>query len=464
MSKDYRAIRHIRSRLAFALTIALLVILWISGGASRADVIGQVITRGAAWAILVIFIVWAPAPRLRAVAPVAFFVLAAAVLAVLQLIPLPPSLWIALPGRELLAQAAIASGQPQPWRPLSISPSATANALSSLIVPVVMVLLLAGLDIRDRWRLASLLLALAVASSLLALLQFSGGDFNHPLINDIPGAVSGSFANRNHFALFAAIGCLLAPAWGFREDGMRWKGPVSLVLLLLFLLMILASGSRTGLVVGCLGAVLGVLNVRRRIRSEIRRLPRPVAIVSIVVVVVLLVSALGLSLTLGRAVSLHRVAALDAGEDLRIRAFPTVWAMTRYYFPFGTGIGTFDPVYRIHEPDGLLSVAYFNHAHDDLLEAILDTGLLGLLLLASAITWWLAKSWAAWRSAASSDLLPRLGAGVLLLTLIASATDYPARTPMIMAVVVIAAAWLCGRDEPRPVTGPPGQSQDGSHA
>ena len=75
---------------------------------------------------------------------------------------------------------------------------------------------------------------------------------------------------------------------------------------------------------------------------------------------------------------------------------------------------------------------------------MLDAGLLGLLLLLAAIAWWLWKSLHAWRSENAGNLLPRVGSVFLLLTLGASITDYPARTPMIMAVVVIAAVWLNG--------------------
>ena len=80
-----------RSRFTFTLVATFLVILWLAGGASRADVIGQVVTRGAAWAILVALILWAPRPRLRPVAAVALFVLAAVIVAAFQLLPLPPS-------------------------------------------------------------------------------------------------------------------------------------------------------------------------------------------------------------------------------------------------------------------------------------------------------------------------------------------------------------------------------------
>src|SRR5690606_23785305 len=167
---------------------------------------------------------------------------------------------------------------------------------------------------------------------------------------------------------------------------------------LLFALIILASGSRTGIVVGLIGGILGIFSVRRRIWSDLRQLPKRIALGVTATSVTLIVAAVGLSITLGRAVSLDRMFALDAGEDLRRRALSTVWEMTQLYFPFGSGVGTFDPVYRIHEPDELLSFAYLNHAHNDLLEIVLDAGLLGLLLLLTAVAWWFWKSFNTWRS------------------------------------------------------------------
>ncbi|RYE96337.1 MAG: hypothetical protein EOO77_41165 [Oxalobacteraceae bacterium] len=133
--------------------------------------------------------------------------------------------------------------------------------------------------------------------------------------------------------------------------------------------------------------------------------------------------------------------------------------MIRTYFPFGAGMGSFDPIFRMHEPFALLKPTYFNHAHNDFLEIVLNAGLPGLLLLLIALGWWGWKSMVAWRGDAA-HILPRLGSVMLLLILIASIIDYPARTPIIMAMAMIAAIWLNSQGAsargkgPLPSTGP----------
>src|SRR3546814_17788482 len=70
----------------------------------------------------------------RSTGPVFWLVLATMLLVLLQLVPLPPGLWTALPGREFLLSAPLSQ---ETWRPWSLTPSTTINAASSLIVPVV---------------------------------------------------------------------------------------------------------------------------------------------------------------------------------------------------------------------------------------------------------------------------------------------------------------------------------------
>lgn len=450
----------LKPTLSFVLLASLITVLWFAGGASRADAMGQVVVRGAAVLALAGAIMFGRRPSSTIKGPVAWFLLASVALALLQLIPLPPTVWQSLPGRELLATAADVSGQPQPWRPLSIVPGATINAAGSLLVPISVLLLISQLPKNERAWLPGCALLVVTGSTLVGVFQFTGVRFNNPFINDEIGEVSGTFANRNHFALLLAYGCALAPVWALRDRRFAgWRGLVALGLVLLFALMILASGSRAGLVLGILGLGLGLMLSWTGIREALLRYPRWVLPAFIGGAVALILALVLISVAADRAVSISRVLSLDTGGDMRRQALPTILEMIRIYFPVGSGLGTFDPIFRIHEPFELLTTSYFNHAHNDLLEVILDSGLAGALLFASAIIWGALAGVRAWRSGAS-QLRPRLGSIMLLLTLVASLVDYPARTPLILALLVMAAVWLGepGEDRLQPALPMPRQS------
>ncbi|RYF50787.1 MAG: O-antigen ligase domain-containing protein [Cytophagaceae bacterium] len=444
MDTPSRSVAWFRPSLSLILLVALLTVLWIGGGASRADALGQTVVRTGTWLFVVVAILFNDRPVVGVTRPVAVVLLASVILLTLQLVPLPPGFWAAFPGRTVFARAAAASSQAQPWRPLSISPGATINALSSLIVPVATLFFIVGLRKSERASLPVLLLGLAAASMLVGILQLAGTSLDNPLINESALQVSGTFANRNHFALFLAIGCLIAPVWATLDGrNPEWRGPVALGLMLLFVLMILASGSRAGLVLGLMALVLGPVIARRGIRSALNGYPSWTfwaLIASIVCVFAIFVLA---SVASNRALSIDRIFWADEGQDMRSRGLPTVLAMIKDYFPAGTGYGTFDPLFRLHEPYALLKPTYFNHAHNDFLEVLLDGGLPGGLLLAGALSWWVWASARAWQAGAHMcHALPKLGSAVLLLIVVASAFDYPSRTPVIMAVAVVAAIWL----------------------
>ena len=88
------------STLSFWLLIAFLAILWIAGGASRADVLGQSVVRFSAWTIIVVAILALPRVDWRAVKEPAIILGAAALLVTLQLVPLPPAISNDLPRRR----------------------------------------------------------------------------------------------------------------------------------------------------------------------------------------------------------------------------------------------------------------------------------------------------------------------------------------------------------------------------
>ncbi|MBB3034337.1 O-antigen ligase family protein [Alteriqipengyuania lutimaris] len=429
--------------ISFWLLTTFIAILWIAGGASRPDQLGQPLTRLAAWAILIPVFVLLPLPDLKRLKPVAILLGLSLLLVALQLVPLPPSMWGSLPGRDLFWQAALVSNEPQAWRPLSIVPEGTVNALGSLVVPCLFLALMAHFGRDQDWRLLTVILLAVVAGSLLGAIQFSGSRFENPLINDSAGLVTANFANRNHFALFAALGCLIAPTWGFAVGRQtKWKMVTSLALIPFFALIILSTGSRMGLVTGALGIALGLAAVRVPVSQELSRLSRPVAIALVVTAVAILIGGVILSIVLDRAYSVERSGIDVLAEDLRVEALPFVLQAIGRYFPVGAGFGTFDPIYRIMESDEVLRTSYMNEAHNDWLQVPLEGGLAGILLLLGAVGWWIYASIGAWFRSQATGALARVGSAALLLIMIASIVDYPARTPMVMGLVIVCAVWL----------------------
>lgn len=426
---------------ALGLLLLLLGTLWAAGGASHADVTGQVVTRGGAWALLMLAILLDVRPVIAEARAAFWLLLATVLLVLLQLVPLPPGIWTALPGREVLLGASLGEAT---WRPWAIVPSATINAASSLVVPVVTFILISALRDEERAWLPAILLGIISLSMFVGLLQFSGLVIDNPFINDSVGSVGGTFANRNHFALFLAIGCLITPVWAFAgKQRTGWRAPVALALVTLFALTILATGSRAGILIGLLALMIGLALSWGDVRHALRRAPRwvfPALIAAIVGIIAMFVLV---SIAADRAESVRRAFEMDVGQDMRTRGLPTVLSMIAAYFPAGAGFGGFDPIFRLHEPFQLLKPTYFNHAHNDFLEIVLDGGLPALLLLLVAIGWYGMASVSAWRGSGRHSVLPKLGSAILFLILVASAFDYPARTPMMMAMIVIAGLWLC---------------------
>lgn len=415
------------------LLLVLLAVVWLAGGASRADTYGQVVVRAAASGILLAGALIAPRPDLRDARPVAVLLGASILLAAVQLTP-------------FFARPASAGDNLEPLRPWWAVSGATLNAFFSLTVPLAVLLLWTAVRPIERCILPGAMLVLIAASTVLGLLQFSGSGLNSPLVNGAPGQVSATFANRNHFALFVAAGFVLAPAWAFL-GGRRpsWRGPVALGLLPLFALAILASGSRAGLVVGIIGLTAGLIIAWRPLGRDLRRYPRWVPAALIAAFLGMVLALVALSVAADRAISINRMLSVEMGQDMRQRGLPTVIAMVQTYFPMGAGLGSFDPMFRMHEPLALLKPTYFNHVHNDFIEILLDAGAPGLALLVAAIGWWFVASVRAWRAA---DMMPRVGSATVLLVLVASLFDYPARTPLIMVLIVVGGLWLTSKSPP----------------
>lgn len=420
-----------------------LGILWLAGGASRADTLGQPIVMFATWCVLFAVIFGWVKTDWSKVRPLLVLLASFAALIAAQLIPLPPGIWASLPGRDVIVQTALAVGEPQPWRPITISPAATVNSLFSLTVPLAILAVSSTLSFYANRRVLIFILGAGVFACLLGLIEFSGANFDNPLVNDPLGAVTGNFANQNHFALFLAFGVLVALAWGLQETAEgQWRVPVVGALIIIFLLVILATGSRSGVGFAALALILGLLISRKGLAARMRGLTGGQKFLAIGALAGLVSLVIVASIYADRAISITRAVELTDTTDMRLQILPVLLALVARYFPFGSGFGAFDPVYRITEPDALLGPKYINHAHNDFLEVAIDGGLPGILLIVVAAIWWLSATLKTVRHPTSNALLARVGSAIILLTAAASLVDYPVRTPFIAGLITLSAVWL----------------------
>lgn len=424
----------------------LTVGLFVAGGASRSDVLGQPVIRALSTVALAALIAFGGPVRVRAYRAPLIILAAIILLAFIHIIPLPPSVWQALPGREPFLQAASLNGVQQPWRPLSLFPDGALNALGALLVPAAMFAVIVTLPPQYRMFLLPGVLCFIALSAIIGVMQAAGLDLRLPFINQTAHTVTGVMANRNHHALLLALGIVLAVAWAFTPGDKRpvWGRIMGAgILIVIFASVLLLTGSRGGLLLGGAALLFAAAIFQKRIRALVASMPGRARVGVIALALSLTILLPLLFVGANRALSLQRVVEVDASQDMRVRAAPTVWDIVETYFPFGAGSGAFDRVFRMHEPLQLLKPTYFNHAHNDFAEILLDYGVPGALVLGAALLWLAMRTVGGWRGSSQAHLMQRVGAAMILLVLISSAVDYPARVPIVMALLVIAASWLC---------------------
>ncbi len=140
----------------------------------------------------------------------------------------------------------------------------------------------------------------------------------------------------------------------------------ALVAALVLLVMIVVTGSRAGMLVGfaSLAASLAMAPM-----DELgMKLSRRNALILRFAVVAVPLAVVFLLVVFGKAVAIDRLIDDDLMAEQRVAYFPLLLELSRTYLPFGSGYGTFDPVYRSFEPDWAITTKYLNHAHNDLLE------------------------------------------------------------------------------------------------
>ncbi|RYD67292.1 MAG: O-antigen ligase family protein [Sphingomonadales bacterium] len=410
--------------------LAVLVAAILFGGASRIETGGAFLSRLVTLGAFV-WLVWQRGSNtIRIERHAAILWLALIVLVVTQLIPLPFAVWTALPGRDLATAALNLVGE-QPWGAISLTPMRTLDALLTLLCAVVAYVIGSQLDAAGRNILLTTVLGLMVVSALLALTQVASGSqsplYFYAVTNRDAGV--GLFSNANHLANFLSGGIVLIGWWLAQRASDRHSPSTGEVFvagltLLLFLAAIFTTTSRAGTMFAliALGFVLTLLPLRQL------GISRRMAFVGAGGVLVVGASVVVLLLT---GVLASGAFGFSGGESERVALVPQLLGIARDFLPFGTGVGSFDQIYRSYETRDGLQFAYLNQAHNEYLQILIEFGILGIAALIAGMIWYARRAWQAFRVAPESRTInrqQRAAAMVIVFVIVHSAGDYPLRT------------------------------------
>lgn len=472
MARSSRTRRSSRSRssalkpsfapraLALPAYLAAAILL---GGASAAGLIPNLLLQlGGAALFFLAFLRPAhrratPAERMLIWLGVAFVLIAA-----IQLIPLPASLWPGLAGRAAVARGFTLIGAPLPSLPLSLDPAATVASLLSVAVAAGMFVLVSRAEERSLAAFAVTLAVMAALSVVVGLIQLVNGE-NSPLYlytSTNRGQPVGFFANSNHLAtlVLTAMPFLAALVATVRARGEKVEGWAADTIILgalavILLLGVVVDGSIAGLGL-LLPTLIGCYLLVRQGRN--RRLLLIGAGVTLLLVAIFVTAALNSPILAGYAQT-----SLAAGPTSRLGFYQHTIAAIGAYFPLGTGLGSFVSVFPAFENPQLVDSIFVNHAHNDYLEFVLELGLPGLVLILAFLAWWIWRALAIWRDP-DSGLLARAATISSAVILAHSLVDYPARTAAVLAVMVACCGIMArpGRIPPPP----PSPEQDAAPA
>lgn len=312
-----------------------------------------------------------------------------------QLIPLPMSVLEALSP----ASAQIHQALPNPSRlaTLSIAPAHTIQQLllsAALFATYLLTIVLAHGRRRTRWILQVIVFTALLQAAYGLFMTLSGLEYGFLERKRYGlGLTTGTFVNRNHLASYLLLGLSAGIALMLSQTplpGQSWKARLrylldlllsgKLTLRLILMIMVIAlvmTRSRMGNIAFfaalCIGGTLWMV-----IRERSRMLRPLLFFLSLLVVDVLVIS---------NWFGLQRL--VDRLESTELTA-ETRWMQIEEYRPVvetylwtGAGLGNFSLAYAPYQrPD--LDLRY-EHAHNDYAQFLIETGVVGILILAAFV-------------------------------------------------------------------------------
>jgi exopolysaccharide production protein ExoQ len=430
-------------RAALIAAALLALSLTLGGGGSPAPLLEIALQGCVALAALALLIV---NPAAIAKIPAAAWKIAALVLIVplVQLVPLPPSWWQALPGREAQIAALELTGSADGWRALSLSPSRTLASLLAAMSAMLCLVLTAALDRRGRYWLVATIATIGILSLLVGAAQLSGGTSSVFRFFDPNEIYLTAFqANHNSTADLLLVAMLALATWArhwldrgtVQPSALQLAGALAVADGVMILALVLTA-SRAGIALLPIVLIFQYLILQPDARFNWAKA----------------------GLTMGGTAALGATAylalrqnpaieAVAARFDFAIEFRPELWRDSLYalgqYWPAGSGQGTFVPVIIAVERLEVVDPTLPNRAHNDYLELLIGAGLPGALVLAVVSALVLHAIWRALRQPpAGSRSQVLFAVGTLVIVASHSLVDYPLRSMALAALTATAVGLL----------------------
>lgn len=428
----------------FVLAVATLSICFISGGSSAQTGMGVMFAELLALPLLLCAVWRAWQQHRLGPARWAIGVVAAIVaLPLLQLLPLPEGLWRLAPARIALWDDLVAAGVTDIDLRWSLTPDATEQNLY-LLLPSVALFFAALASGRDTWRrLLWWVLGLSVFTLVLAFAQI--GVAQDSFLNPFPEfepSLSGVFANKNHQSSALAIGLVLALVF-LLDARQRLNDPAAsrttlvlcAILAVVFVAVLPLVKSRAGVIIALVVSGIVLLHSGPLSSSRWRAAGHATRVVATLATVALLVGIWAAFAWMQSEVGV---------DGSRSEMFYATLKLGLDNAPFGSGFGSFVPMFEQVTQGGLMRTGYINNAHNDYVQWWFEGGVLAVLVLLAALWVLLLAARRLWRlpERARSRTSGIAAASALLVLLLHSSVDYPLRTPALMAVAGLLAGIL----------------------
>jgi O-antigen ligase len=307
-------------------------------------------------------------------------------LVVLQLVPLPVGLLKVVSPGSFAFYDSLAMLPLTGWRPISVNPADTGRGLAFLAGFSLLYVAVYREFQEERWRrrLCATVVAAGATLSVVGLVQ--AASLAPTLIYGLwrprwDWGVFGPYVSKNHFAGYIAMAAPLALAfaaealvtlsqdWRARRVGwISMGGPSGNALLrrgavaMLLVVGLLASRSRGGLLAFVLSALTLPLALRQRRAGA----------ALVVTAIALGVAWVG---TGGGTLGAFRVRGLHSG---RLGLWADIIPMLPRFPVFGAGFNAFGTAYMAYQT--VNRYEWYGEAHDEYLQALVDTGLVGAAL------------------------------------------------------------------------------------